>query len=350
LRACPAGTWQNSLEALRRPDRLFRNYLRLVRGCDALFLRGTSPLIWSVHWMAGAYGRRVVHWFGANPYRVVAAERRGYSPLTAWAGMRFASFERAMTRWAAVANGSYVIANGAEIAGLYRSGRTIEVVSTSITESDFLVRTDPCTKDVVRILFVGFIRAEKGIEFLIRALPLIKSRRPVHLALVGSWDQFPTEYERLRGIIHELNLEERVSWEGYAAFGRELFAQMDRSDLLAAPSLSEGTPRVLVEARARSLPIVSTRVGGIPTSVTAGEDGLLVPPRDPQALAHAISCIINDAALRQRLIHNGRERVRQITIERFVDLIMQLLTCPDLNEAGNYPLRAAPVVPRAPQR
>jgi glycosyltransferase involved in cell wall biosynthesis len=175
------------------------------------------------------------------------------------------------------------------------------------------------------VLFVGFIRPEKGIEYLLRALPLVRSDRPVELALVGSSAQFPRERERLEGIVAELGIEDRVQWEGYASFGQALFDQMDRSDLLVLPTMSEGTPRVLVEARARSLPIVATRVGGIPSSVTDGYDGLLVPPKDPPALAEAMSRIIIDAALRKRLIRQGRERVAGLTVEGFVDLVLELL-------------------------
>jgi glycosyltransferase involved in cell wall biosynthesis len=157
----------------------------------------------------------------------------------------------------------------------------------------------------------------------------VQSDKPVNLALVGAWDQFPAEYERLNKIIAELGLTERVSWEGFAHYGKDLFEQIDRSDVLVLPSLSEGSPHVLIEARARSLPIIATRVGGIPDSVTDGEDGLLVPPRDPHAIARALSRIINDAAFRQKLIRQGRERVSKLTIEWFVDLVMDLLTLPE---------------------
>ncbi len=158
----------------------------------------------------------------------------------------------------------------------------------------------------------------------------------MNLALVGGWDQFPEEHERLLRIIEELGIEKKVSWEGYAKFGADLFAQIDRSDMLVLPSLSEGTPHVLIEARARSLPIIASRVGGIPGSVSDGQDGLLVPPRDPTAIAQAISRVIGNQELRQRLIRQGRERVRMLTIEWFVDLVMDLLTRPDSDIPADY--------------
>jgi len=323
------GIWYNTLRALRRPDRLVRHYWSMTRGCDALFIRGTHPLNWMLHWMARLKGQRVVHWIAANSVAIIRANPRGYGRFIEFLGLCFAYFERIMIRLSAKISGGYLVTSGLELADIFRSKRTVGCASSSTTsERDFLVREDTCTGDTVRVMFLGFIRAEKGIEFLLRALPLVNCDRRVEVALVGGWDQFPEERERLLGIIDELGIQDRVSWEGYARFGPDLFAQIDRSDMLVLPSLSEGTPHVLIEARARSLPIIASAVGGIPDSVCDGQDGLLVPPRQPEAIAEAISRIIADRDLRQRLIRQGRERVAKLTIEWFVDLIMDLLTRP----------------------
>jgi glycosyltransferase involved in cell wall biosynthesis len=325
----PWETWHNSLHALKRPDRLVRHYWELAGASDALFIRGTYPLIWLLHWIAWLRGRRVVHWIAANSVQIMRGPSRGYGRLIARLGLGYAYSERYLTRLAAKVSGAYIVASGVELGQIYRSKRTVVCESSSTTaKDDFLVREDTCTGDAIRVLFLGFIRAEKGIEYLVRALPQIQSDRPVHLALVGGWDQFPAEHTRLVGLIAELGLTDRVHWEGYVKFGPALLEQLDRSDLLVLPSLSEGTPHVLIEARARSLPVIATRVGGIPGSITDGQDGLLVPPGDPVAIAGAISRIIQDSALRQRLIRQGRQRVEKLTIEWFVDLIVDLLTRP----------------------
>ncbi len=331
------GTWYNTLRALKRPDLLLRHYWKVTKGCDALFIRGTHPLSWSLHWLARARGQRVVHWIAADSVQIMRTDPRGYGRLVERLGLCFAYFERAMIRLAARVSRGYFVTSGLQLAEIFHSKRTVGCPSSSTTsEKDFLVREDTCIGPSVRILFLGFIRAEKGIEYLLRALPHVESDRPVILALVGGWDQFPEERERLLRIIEELGIEEKVVWEGYAKFGADLFAQIDRSDMLVLPSLSEGTPHVLIEARARSLPIIASRVGGIPGSVTDGEDGLLVPPRDPTAIAQAISRVIGDQELRQRLIRQGRERVRMLTIEWFVDLVMDLLTRPDSDIPVDY--------------
>jgi glycosyltransferase involved in cell wall biosynthesis len=330
----PGPAARSTQEALKSPLRLLRGYGSLIDGCDAAFLRGTAPLVWTAHWRAAWQGKRVVHWLVGNPLAVLREADRSYGALVQRLGIAFGWSERVLTRIALRASRAYVLANGDEVARLYRSTRTLPVVSTSMSAGDRHDREDTCTGDRIRVLFVGFIRPEKGLEYLIRALPLVRVAAPVELAIVGSSDQFPAEYERLRRIGDALGVGERISWEGYAPFGKELFEQMDRSDVLVLPSLSEGTPRVLVEARARSLPVVSTRVGGIPSSVSDGVDGLLVRPRDAAALAEAIGRVCTDANLRRALIQRGRERVRDCTIERFVDLVVDLLTRPDERQSA----------------
>jgi glycosyltransferase involved in cell wall biosynthesis len=91
------------------------------------------------------------------------------------------------------------------------------------------------------------------------------------------------------------------------------------------PSRSEGTPRVLVEARAFGCPVVATTAGGIPTSVTDGVDGLLVAPEDPDALADAILQVIQDGELRARLVAAGRERAAGHTAEAFTRILVEEL-------------------------
>src|SRR5439155_14661673 len=84
---------------------------------------------------------------------------------------------------------------------------------------------------------------------------------------------------------------------------------MASADLLVLPSQTEGLPVVVLEAMAAGLPVVATHVGGIPEAVSDGETGLLVPPRDPDAVAEAIQRIVADAALRQHVVAAARRNV-----------------------------------------
>ena len=81
------------------------------------------------------------------------------------------------------------------------------------------------------------------------------------------------------------------------------------------PTLLEGIPRVILEAQAAGLPVVTTNVGGIPGAVEHGVDALLCPPRDSIAMTDAIQSVIEDSDLRRRLIENGLNKARQYTLE-----------------------------------
>ena len=92
---------------------------------------------------------------------------------------------------------------------------------------------------------------------------------------------------------------------------------MKSFDIFALPSLSEGLSSAILEAMAASLPIVATEVGGIPELVKDGENGLLVAPGDPAALALAIQRLADHPEESGRMGGRGRERMEeQFTLER----------------------------------
>ncbi len=121
------------------------------------------------------------------------------------------------------------------------------------------------------------------------------------------------------------SIRERIRWSGYIPNGARLFRIMRAADLLVLPTLSEGTPHVLVEARANGLPCISTTVGGVPSTVAEGVDALLVPPKDAPALARAIERVIVDAKLRRALIRNGLMEARKQTLNRFIATVLKEL-------------------------
>jgi glycosyltransferase involved in cell wall biosynthesis len=108
---------------------------------------------------------------------------------------------------------------------------------------------------------------------------------------------------------------------GPKPFGPELFGVFAESDVLVLTSRSEGTPRVLVEARAMGCPVIASRVGGVPDSVTEGVDGLLFPSGRADCLAESLLRLAQNPPLQRELAKNGRERTKNLTIERFADTI-----------------------------
>ncbi|HEX3146251.1 MAG TPA: glycosyltransferase, partial [Pyrinomonadaceae bacterium] len=106
----------------------------------------------------------------------------------------------------------------------------------------------------------------------------------------------------------------------FTGFFDDVFAAVNAFDLFVLPSDLEGVPYVVLEAMSQAKPIVATRVGGVPEAVIHEETGLLIPPRDPKALAAAIETLITDEVLAARLARNAYTRFKEhFTIERMVE-------------------------------
>jgi glycosyltransferase involved in cell wall biosynthesis len=221
-----------------------------------------------------------------------------------------------------------VIANGEELYRHYGRPPGRAVVSASLLESELDSVSRRRENDGrARILFVGYLRPEKGIDTLIDAFRIIRRKLPTaELHVVGGQDlQAGGAVDALHGVLHGGEWGDSVRLLGRIPFGQELFQAFADADVLLLPSRSEGTPRVLNEARAFGCPVVASCVGGIKTSVEDEVDGLLVPPDDPERLAAATLRVLEDRALRNHLVETGRRRMRERTMERFVDVIEQEL-------------------------
>ena len=160
----------------------------------------------------------------------------------------------------------------------------------------------------IRLLYVGRISPEKGLEVLLEAMPLLLSEispTPVSLTITGA-DFYGSNYgEKFRARVVNSALAEFVTLTGYVPHGAVLFELYDSHDIVVLPSFTEGFPQVLFEAMARGLPVVATTAGGIPRIIRNRDNGLLVAPGDATALVTAISELVADQELYYRLSFEG---------------------------------------------
>ncbi len=171
---------------------------------------------------------------------------------------------------------------------------------------------------------MGRFTREKGFDLLVRAMALV--RPPSRLVLLGEGK----EEGNLRELVRRLGLSGRVE---FAGFRKNPYPLLGRAAVFVLPSRHEGFPNALLEAMALGLPCVATRCRTGPEEiVTDGEDGLLTPVEDPAALAEAVSRLLEDASLRERLGENARERVQgwndRRIVGRFEDLIDETASMP----------------------
>jgi glycosyltransferase involved in cell wall biosynthesis len=150
---------------------------------------------------------------------------------------------------------------------------------------------------------IGRLSAEKGFDLLIRAADrLMESGFDLEVLIAGDGD----EEARLRGLIDDLGRSDRIRLLGFRADARALYQAMD---VFALSSLREGLPNVLLEAMAMEVPVVATRIAGIPRLIRDRENGLLVEAGSAEALAPALARLLRDDGLRTRYGREGRRTI-----------------------------------------
>jgi glycosyltransferase involved in cell wall biosynthesis len=185
----------------------------------------------------------------------------------------------------------------------------IETIPNGIDGSAFDIPVDRVARrrelgipaDAMVLGIAARLSPPKGVTYLLKALPEVVRRLP-NVVLVVAGDG-PLE-QGLKAESESLTLGSHVKFVGPRADMPELLKLFD---LYVLPSISEGLPMVLLEAMAAGCPIVSTRVGGVPSAIESGVNGLLVPPQDPASLARAIVLALGDEALRRRFALAGKQ-------------------------------------------
>lgn len=153
-----------------------------------------------------------------------------------------------------------------------------------------------------RVITVGRLAAPKDTVTLVRALARVPGR-PFRATIVGDGPDRPAVEAEIRAA----GLDGVVELAGERHDVPHLLAD---SDVFALSSRSEGAPISVLEAMAAGLPVVGSRVGGVPELVLDGETGLLVEPGDPDELATAIGRLAADPELRRRMGEAGRQRTQ----------------------------------------
>ena len=159
--------------------------------------------------------------------------------------------------------------------------------------------------DALVVGCVAVMRTEKGHADLIDAFQRVLAAFPqAHLVLAG--DGMPV-FERLKGQVQALGLASRVHFLGRR---NDIGNVLQAFDVFALPTHREAFGTAFVEAAAMGVPVIGTDVGGVPETMQAGVTGLLVPPRDPAALAAALESLLADPERRRRMGEAGRELIR----------------------------------------
>jgi glycosyltransferase involved in cell wall biosynthesis len=176
-------------------------------------------------------------------------------------------------------------------------------------------------EDIPIVLFVGRLSNEKGLVYLLRAAYFVKKSTRLRCVLIGDGE----EYETLQQMAQHLGVADDVLFLGKQ---QNPFKFMRKATLFVLPSIFEGLPNVLIEALACSCPVIATDCpgGGSAEILKDGEYGLLVPPRNGEALSDAILRLLQDHELREKLSTRGSKRARDFdlgtSLKAYEDIIL----------------------------
>ena len=162
-----------------------------------------------------------------------------------------------------------------------------------------------------RVVFIGSLVKQKGADILIKAFKTVqKKHMDAELVIIGNGK----EGRGLEKLADELKIN--VHFMGYVD---NIGGVLNESTIFVLPSRNEGFGLVLLEAMQAGVPVVATNVGGIPEIVANKQNGLLVEREDVNALAGAIIKVMEDKALRNRLISEGRKTAEKYSWSRMAD-------------------------------
>lgn len=157
----------------------------------------------------------------------------------------------------------------------------------------------------LNLVAAGRFSREKGLDLLLEAIAVVRADCPAFV--LHLYGQGPEE-TRLRKMVNDLKLQERVRFGGFVD---DILPVFETMDFLVLPSRSEGMPVIVLEAWSRALGVLAAGVGGIPEMITDGVSGLLVAPDDVEALAEKLRWVLHHPSEMERLGATGQELVRE---------------------------------------
>ena len=192
-----------------------------------------------------------------------------------------------------------------ELREFYLDSKSINEVENGVDEKFFYPKKEKSEKSIKYGMFVGRIDREKGIFDLVECgRYLCKERSEFYFIIAGKG----RDLKKLKNKTKKAGIQDKFIFLGQVD-KENLVKLYQDATLFIFPSYHEGLPTVILEAMSCGLPIIATDVRGNRDLISAGENGILVPPRSPRKIAEAITTLIDDETLRKRLGKNARETI-----------------------------------------
>ena len=293
--------WVSRFRGFRAGFRLWAYVQALWRataGCDVLHLMANSGWSW--------------HLFAVPA--ILVAQIRGVPVLVNYRGGgagEFLARSALAVRWSMSRSARLVVPSAFLVEVFGRFGMTAEVVPNVVDLARFQ-RREPRLGDSAHLLVSRNLEALYDNATALRAFKQVRAELPnARLTIAGSGP----EAQMLGDLARQLKIDDAVTFAG--ALDRDAMASLyRRADVMLNPSLADNLPNSLLESLASGVPLVSTRVGGVPYIVRDGQTGLLVPAGDANAMAIAALRILREPGLWQCLADAGFDEVQRYTWPR----------------------------------
>ncbi len=291
-----------------------------VEQCDVVHLRVPTP--------AAIFAFRIARALRKPIFLLVVGDYQALVPHLPYQGIKKLLFgayvafeERALKH---MTTRALTFTNGAALREKHEAqgARVHETKTTTLSLDDIASRTDTCASPRIRLLTVSRIDPRKGLRVLPGVVVgLVATGHDVELDVVGPpiGQIGEAEAGAIRAEAVRLGVTDRVTLRGAVALDQLMPLYRDYDVFVLPTGPGEGIPRVLLEAMAGGLPVVTTRVSGITSLIENEVNGLLIPAKDDRSapsIAEAVRRLITDAALRRRLIQGGYATARMHTLER----------------------------------
>lgn len=297
-----------------------------VEQCDVIHLRVPTP--------AAIFAFRHAQAARKPVFLLVVGDYEALLPHLPYRGLKRALFGGyvAFEEWALrrMTSRSLTFANGAALRRKHErdGGRVVETKTTTLSLADIGTRTDVGDSGRLRALTVSRIDPRKGLRSLPGAIAQLTAQGiDITLDVIGPTIGLIGDDERdaIKRDAEQRGVADRVHLPGAVPLD-QLMSKYRDYDLFVLPTQpGEGIPRVLLEAMANGLPIVTTDVSGITSLITNEVNGLLIPDASADAVARAITRLAQDGDLRRRLIQGGYATARTYTLERQASDMMRMV-------------------------
>jgi glycosyltransferase involved in cell wall biosynthesis len=328
VNVCPLPFYENVAALcrgfIRYAPRIVRLLRRGLKECDVLWLVWPHPVsLLALIVLRICSRRQAVCLFVRGDYSGVVRHR--YTGLRKLAALSLGVFLQGQLRlWSRRA---IIFTVGDELYDTYRhTGNIVRRISCPCLAQRDLGPLEPSPpigeEDTLQLLSVSRLEPEKGLTYLIQAVAILRRAHVrLHLDVVGEGAQ----EHALKAMVTAQGLGSVVTFHGYCPFGDKLAEHYRHAHLFVLPSLSEGVPKVLIEAMAFGTPVIATRVGGIPPIIQHHRNGWLVEAGSADALAAAIREAAHSTVLRESVRREAKRDVEPLLFDAQEPVIYQSL-------------------------